>query len=500
MYSKVTEERRTKTGNPAQLLYHKLGPFSHFDFLPHKSRETQRLETEDDVVVYLPCILFGRISLVSLSRFDTCLDEAKRRNVDKAKASKRLTMMTAKNKGRGQTKASWFAQLSTTILWNILLVLVVVDSVSAYIPPWEKESLRPLLEQCRLHEPSSSGSAASGLGFVSYASLRFQLINGNLHLSQQGWKNRNELRHNEYFDVGQDVRMRARMVLPEPSGQRGQDADFALMQSHVKDFLGYHRGPLLMVRYMKRRKGIEDHLWVNLREDLRLTNKTNTYYDMGPRPNGIFDLQVEFKDKKVTVKVNDQVRFGPRDVSYFSAIRTNYLKAGLYLTNWDSQTEVQVDDLFMGQAKNDVIGNNRPPNRPTPSPIRTPAPTKEKDDKPDEKPSGVGVSVFTFWRDHFRCTSTHIACRSAKSITDIQTALSKRQRQGLRRDARQLHLGRSRQLSGAGHLQMATHRWTGISQGLPLPYWYWRHTGHSRWPCGQGNRSIAPISWPQSKP
>lgn len=195
-------------------------------------------------------------------------------------------------------------------------------------------------------------------------------------MSQQGAGKRNELRHNEYFNVGQHVSLRARVSLQKPSPRGSGDTNFAIMQSHVKDFLGYHRGPLVIIRYMSSRRGVDDHLWFNLREDLRVSGKSNTYYDIGPRPDGVFTLEMEFQDKKVTVKVNNEVRFGPRDVSYFSDIQTNYIKTGLYMTSWDSTVRVQIDELTMGAVAND--------DKPTRVP-RTASPTSSPTARPTRK-------------------------------------------------------------------------------------------------------------------
>lgn len=255
------------------------------------------------------------------------------------------------------------AHSTPTLLWLVLFAsqrlnqsFVLARPKQQYIPPWDKVSLRPVLSQCRLQEPDSSSARVSNGRFEGYASERFQLIDDQLHMSQFGGY-RNELRHNPYFNVADHVRLRADVVLPAPTPDPDEeDENFCIFQSHVKDFLDYARGPLMMVRWMRKRKDQEDHLWVNLREDLRTyrDKDSNNYYDLGPRPEGMFTFDLEIKDTQVTIKINDEIKFGPRDMSYWREIQTNYFKAGLYLTSWNSEAKIQIDELFMGPVLEDA--------------------------------------------------------------------------------------------------------------------------------------------------
>lgn len=272
---------------------------------------------------------------------------------------------------------------STSILASLLLAATTTGTAlgqTQLIPPWNKTSLQEVLSECRLQEPESSPAAVSGGNFEGYATEKFQLVNNEMQQYQNRTDGkRNELRHNTYFNVADWFHIKARLTLPYPEQFNIEDWEygnrhFVIFQSHVKDYLGYKAGPLITFRYYAVRNDIfnvtkYDHIWANVRNELSTDIKTNTYWDAGPRPDGPFDIEIEFFDTKLWIRVNGVlIPFFPKDMTYWTEIEQNYFKSGIYLTKWNTSVVVSFDELHMGEHPNATQA-------PTVSPAPTGTPT-----------------------------------------------------------------------------------------------------------------------------
>lgn len=200
------------------------------------------------------------------------------------------------------------------------------------VHPFDLPRFRPALAQCRLQCPSTSGAIVSNGEFDGFTLPgHFYLVDGTtMVLSMDDVTGgRCELRHNAHWSVAgaETKRLYANMRITPVSEEMEA---VTIAQIHVRDFEGNRSGPLMRLVWEKQRDGLDDHLWVNLRQDLSPETKSNRNHDLGPRPVGFFDLQVRVVNSELEVAIDGSVKLA-QDVSYFDAITSCYFKTGAYL-------------------------------------------------------------------------------------------------------------------------------------------------------------------------
>ena len=136
-----------------------------------------------------------------------------------------------------------------------------------------------------------------------------------------------ELRHNYEWVIGQtDTLYQAHIKLvPNPADRPGS---FTFMQIGADIPAEYEQGPVLMISWRSSFQDESNHLWARTR-DLVVGPKTLEYFDLGPLPEGCFDLTVLVKNRIVFVWINGHLKVDyPWD--HLNALNANF-RTGVYL-------------------------------------------------------------------------------------------------------------------------------------------------------------------------
>ena len=188
--------------------------------------------------------------------------------------------------------------------------------------PFDLEKFQPVLSECRLHSPRTSGKIAVKRGrFGGYE------LPARFHLGKDGTtmvlattnrgRDRSELRHNSSWSLlGEEKRLSARLRFDKPVPLEGKSR-LHVVQIYIT---GQTKGPMVLVTWKPSYQGKEDHIWGYVRD--------STTHDLGPRPGGFFNLDVSVKGGTVRMYMNGELKVED-DVSKFESSNA-YFKTGSY--------------------------------------------------------------------------------------------------------------------------------------------------------------------------
>ena len=202
--------------------------------------------------------------------------------------------------------------------------------------PFDLEKFQPVLSECRLHSPRTSGNIAVKRGrFGGYElPARFYLGEDGktmvLATTNRG-RDRSELRHNSSWSLlGEEKRLSARLRFDKPVSLEGRSR-LHLMQVYGT---GKAKGPTVLISWAGSwdADGSEDSLQAYV--------KGSQTHDLGLRPDGFFDLDISIKEGKVSIFMNDELK-AEDDVSNKDyAGGKFYFKTGAYHRGIEPQAVV----------------------------------------------------------------------------------------------------------------------------------------------------------------
>lgn len=230
-----------------------------------------------------------------------------------------------------------------------LLVLCPATHAKA---PYDLEKFRPVLDDSKLQAPTSSPAKIEQGDFAGKSNEYFFLDDTNTRLTftVSGDSNRSELRQlsgdwDTATDTAQRLIGRIKVFRPGTSSLR----QFTFMQIHDKKEgdQGLNK-PLIRLAWRKSQRGNKDHLWAAIRtpkdpnKPISLKNLGSEWVNLGPRPEGFFDIEICVQQGQMTVILGGQTVVN-KDVSYWNGLK-NYFKAGVYNQN-PGTSKVEFDVL-----------------------------------------------------------------------------------------------------------------------------------------------------------
>lgn len=190
--------------------------------------------------------------------------------------------------------------------------------------PFDLSKFEPVLTQCRLHSPSTSPAAVSRGNFRGYE------LPGRFYVGESGTtmvlattddgRDRSELRHNfSWLVTEQEITYSARMRFDKPVALGGERSRLHVLQIYTT---GGTKGPMVLVTWAGSwgPDGEEDSLTAYVRG--------STTHDLGPRPDGFFNLDVWVKQGVVRIYIDNELKVED-DVSAFAGSNA-YFKTGAY--------------------------------------------------------------------------------------------------------------------------------------------------------------------------
>lgn len=200
--------------------------------------------------------------------------------------------------------------------------------------PFDLEKFQPVLSECRLHSPRTSGDiAVKGGRFGGYQlPARFYLGKDGktmvLATTHRG-RDRSELRHNSSWSLlGEEKRLSARLRFDKPAALEGKSR-LHLIQVYGT---GKAKGPTVLVSWAgsAEASGSDDLLIAYV--------KGSKTHDLGARPDGFFNLDVSIKEGIVRIFMNDKLK-AEDDISKF-AVAEFFFKTGAYHRGIEPQAVV----------------------------------------------------------------------------------------------------------------------------------------------------------------
>ncbi|MCC5844312.1 MAG: polysaccharide lyase family 7 protein [Verrucomicrobia bacterium] len=196
--------------------------------------------------------------------------------------------------------------------------------------PFDLPKFQPILSASRLHSPSTSPSTVSSGNFGGYE------LPGRFYLGGDGTtmvlattvsdNDRSELRHNFTWPVTeQEVNYFARLRFDKPVAHQ-EDYWERRRVNFVQIYVpGIDLGPVVLLsgrlRWGPTAETIkEDHLWMSV--------QGGGQYDLGPRPEGFFDVDVRVKDGEVRAYINDELKAVSNLLGFDGEVA--YFKTGAY--------------------------------------------------------------------------------------------------------------------------------------------------------------------------
>ncbi|MCC5845683.1 MAG: polysaccharide lyase family 7 protein [Verrucomicrobia bacterium] len=190
--------------------------------------------------------------------------------------------------------------------------------------PFDLEKFQSVLSESRLHSPRTRNPIAVRTGqFDGYE------LPGRFYLGENGTtmvlattrsdRDRSELRHRTWpvteGEIHYSARLRLDALVPEGEGWKRRRLNF--VQIYVP---GIPLGPVVLISGRVLWDDKEDHLWVSVQR--------GGEYDLGPRPDGFFDLDVRVKDGVLRVYMNNELK-AEDNLSSFEGRRA-FFKTGAY--------------------------------------------------------------------------------------------------------------------------------------------------------------------------
>ncbi len=216
------------------------------------------------------------------------------------------------------------------------------------VAPYDFEKHQNLLNHSKLQYPDGETVIKAG-EFAGYKSSFFYSdTNGSIYFcvdkplsakktrselrAMQEWSTAEATPHNWYANL--------KLFIPDDSVN-----SYTWMQIHGNN--GTYNYPILRLLWVRDYNGQKDHLWAiiiintprepNANTRSADSNITNTYnwIDLGVRPSGFFNAEVDIRSNLMVISINGVVKVYT-DVSYWSSVQ-NYFKGGVYINRHDDQ-------------------------------------------------------------------------------------------------------------------------------------------------------------------
>lgn len=206
------------------------------------------------------------------------------------------------------------------------------DQILAEIPPdqpmaevpFDLPKFQQVLTQSRLHSPSASSATVSRGRFGGYE------LPGRLYVGESGTtmvlattntgRDRSELRHNfSWLVTEQEITYSARVRVDKPVALGGERSRLHVLQIFTT---GETRGPMVLVTWAGSwgPDGEEDSLTAYVRG--------STTHDLGPRPDGFFNLDVWVNQGILRIYIDGDLKVED-DVSAYAGSNA-FFKTGAY--------------------------------------------------------------------------------------------------------------------------------------------------------------------------
>ena len=235
------------------------------------------------------------------------------------------------------------SRFSYTLVVTLVVVLsawfaaVPVTAQDAQVP-YDLEQFRPVLDASKLQAPTSSPTKIRRGKFDGASNEYFYLDETGQYLTftVTGDSKRSELRQmtgewDTSTFTAQRLVARVRVFVPETAGLE----QYTFLQIHdTTNDPGSLNKPLIRVTRRGSYRGTQDHLWAHIRtpkdftKPISLDNLATKNIDLGPRPEGFFDIEIRVQNSEMIVLVEGQAKVEV-DVSYWDGL-ANYFKAGVY--------------------------------------------------------------------------------------------------------------------------------------------------------------------------
>ena len=127
--------------------------------------------------------------------------------------------------------------------------------------------------------------------------------------------------------------MLARVKVYVPEDKQLEQYTFLQIHDKKEGDKGLNK-PLLRVTLRGNYKNTRDHIWAVIRtpkdynKPISLKNLATENVDLGPRPNGFFDIEVRVQNSHLGIAMGGQIKVN-MNVSYWDGLE-NYFKAGVY--------------------------------------------------------------------------------------------------------------------------------------------------------------------------
>ncbi|MBB3207308.1 hypothetical protein FHS27_003129 [Rhodopirellula rubra] len=267
-------------------------------------------------------------------------------------------MKSKHDKEESQTMMTLTRSLATG-LCAAAFFSAVVAPVQGQDAPYDLEKFRSVLDDSKLQAPTSSPTKIKQGDFRGASNEYFFLDKTGRYMTftVEGDSNRSELRQSTgdwdtATETPQRLIARVRVFVPEDEGLE----QFTFLQIHDKKngSEGLNK-PLLRLTRRSDYRDKQDHLWAHIRtpengnEPISLKNFATKNVDLGPRPEGFFDVEIRVQKSRMTVAINGQTKVD-MDVSYWNGLN-NYFKAGVYNQN-NGRSKVEFESLRFSNSDN----------------------------------------------------------------------------------------------------------------------------------------------------
>lgn len=212
--------------------------------------------------------------------------------------------------------------------------------------PYDLEKFRPVLDASKLQAPTSSPAMIEHGKFAGQSNEYFYLDETGRYMvfTVSGASKRSELRQlsgdwDTATTTARRLVARVKVFAPETDGLE----QFTFLQIHdTTNGSGSLNKPLIRITRRGEYRNTTDHLWAAIRtpgdpdRPISSDNLATLNVDLGPRPEGFFDIELKVLDSRMTVTIAGKTKVD-MDVSYWDGLN-NYFKAGVY--NQDEGTSV----------------------------------------------------------------------------------------------------------------------------------------------------------------
>ena len=236
-------------------------------------------------------------------------------------------------------------ELSPKPMTRLLSVVMLVTFAGAAwgqdqrdYAPYNLKKFRPVLDNSKLQAPTSSPTLIEKGKFTGKANEYFFLDPTGQYMTftVEGDKNRSELRQETGdWDTATKTpqRMLARVKVYVPEDKQLEQYTFLQIHDKKEGDKGLNK-PLLRVTLRGNYKNTRDHIWAVIRtpkdynKPISLKNLATENVDLGPRPNGFFNIEVRVQNSHLGIAMGGQIKVN-MNVSYWDGLE-NYFKAGVY--------------------------------------------------------------------------------------------------------------------------------------------------------------------------